>query len=157
MVDGQSLAALRSLTGPALAQYWNRQGDALDAAEQGRGQQQADAYAAGGDVGASIDQRHANLTDAMNLSRLQGMPDRRALLTSLSGKQVSGLGQPGFSQGRLAPGTTDVIEPVGPSYVTADFDDSDRDPGSATGFARGAMADRSGLSLAALRALSGKG
>jgi hypothetical protein len=69
---------------------------------------------------------------------------------------TSGIGQPGFQGGRIAPGTTDVLESVGPSYRDEDFQHS-FDPRSSTGYARGSIANRSGLSTQALKVLSGMG
>lgn len=142
------------LTGPALERYWNGRADEMDTTEQAKGTSLAEEYTAGGNIGLGIQQQQANHVDDANLMRMRGMPDRRAFLASLAGKKVSGLGAPGFELGRIAPGTTDVIEPTSRSYGNDEFDDSAIDPSQPSGFAQGSMAARSGLSVAALKELA---
>lgn len=135
------------LTGPALERYWNQQADAQDAADIAAGDDLAHTYAAGGNIGMSIDQGRANLMNKGNLMRERGMPATRGFLASLAGKKVSGLGQPGFQEGRIAPGTTDVVEGIGPTWHDWQVANPSTDPNT--------IAGRSGLSQQALRLLMG--
>lgn len=155
--DALNPSSPERLSGPALERYWGQKADQLEAEQNAKSQALEDQYTASGNVGMSIDQSRTNMMDRGNMMAMAGMPSRRAFLASLSGKKVSGLGRPAFQQGEIDSSSgRDVVMPKGRYYYEDEFD-TGQDPTSPSGFAPGSIASRSGLSMEALRLLSGRG
>lgn len=138
---------LTSTSGPGLERAGNLMADAQD---ERFNQQQDDAVRTSAHP---IDQARAQFMGKLGAGR--GGAGWRGFFGLMNGKKAEGFGQPSFAEGRVAPGTTDVIDQAGPTYSQGMFDDSTRDASSPTGFAAGSMAGRSGLSQRALRILAG--
>lgn len=172
-----SLDSLRGLSGgkkPFLDPFAKLSGLELEnagwqAMQDIRDQDRAEREAIRQNSGMSFDQQYKSRSaDRREAEGAISSPAWEAFFGILRGKEAAarasgrsfkteGLDRPTmFQEGRVVPGTDNVIEGIGNSYWIDDFNHG-FDPNSETGYAPGSLAARSGLSTQALRLLSGRG